>query len=559
MRRLLVLTAVLLVVVLLLAACQATPTATPTKPPATATPVPSLSQPTATPQAAAAASPTATKPAATATVVPATPTPAPKSSGKITIVLAEEPWSLEHTQAHSEVNIPPIRNIEEALLNRDPKTMELIGELATKWEQTNPTIWRFTLRKGVKYHNGEDFEAAGAAFGIDRSWSKELNSALRTFIGPEVKAKVVDASTVDVETASADPILPLRMYFAALPAPKHAKENPEELSIRPIGTGPYKLVEYVKAQYVKMTANEDYWGGAPKIKDVVMTWRTEAAVRAAMVRTGEADFARKLSAEDCGKLPQCASLPSVETLHLRVDVSPLAEGAPQMLADKRVRQAMSYAIDRKAISDRILSGAATPASHMFSPLVNGYNSTLKPRALDIEQAKKLVAEAKAAGVDNSVPLTVIYRSGVMARIAEQTEAVSGMLNAVGFNTKVASMEASQHTQGLRIKPLPGNRLFYHSHSNEMGDASQSIASKYRCAGPTSAVCDKKTEELDDKARAAVGETRTRLYQELMAYLYDEETSIPVLHPLYQYGLSQRLQWQARLDGFILAKEMSIRQ
>ena len=95
--------------------------------------------------------------------------------------------------------------------------------------------------------------------------------------------------------------------------------------------------------------------------------------------------------------------------------------------------------------------------------------------------------------------------------------------------------------------------------NELGDASRTVVSRNMCASELSSYCDKKVEDMNAKASEAVGETRTKLYQEIMAYLYEEEATVPVAHLTFRHGLSQRLVWQARLDGFILAKEMSIRQ
>ena len=95
--------------------------------------------------------------------------------GSVTIVLNEEPISLASPDSYSSFGYPVLRNVGEALTNRDPKTNELVGELATSWEQPNPTTWRFHLRQGVKFHDGSPFNAEAAAFGINLSWSKEKN------------------------------------------------------------------------------------------------------------------------------------------------------------------------------------------------------------------------------------------------------------------------------------------------------------------------------------------------------------------------------------------------
>ena len=533
-----------------LAGCQAAPTATPTTAP-TATSVPQLAQPTPT---ARAATPPPVVAAATPTQAPPTPTPKPKAEGKVVIVTGEEPDSLEHHMAYSYVGFLPLRNIQEALLNRDSKTNELIGELATKWEQVKPDTWRFTLRSGVKFHNGEAVDADTAAYMTNRTWSKDNNFFIRQFIGPEISAKVVDASTVDITTASPDPILPLRVYFAPFAAMKHAKENPEELATKPIGTGPYKFVEWSRGQYIRLTANEDYWGGVPKIKDVVFNFRKESAVRSATVMAGEADLARSVNPDDCKKAPKCISAPTVETLFVRIDTPHIA------LRDLRVRQALAYAIDKEGIIKTILSGEGTLAAQIVGPFVNGHNPDLKPYPYDVAKSKALLAEAKAAGIKVESPLSVNIRGGYFARVQEGAEAVSNMLNVVGFKTTIKAWDTASHRTYYRQQPIPEDRgaLFFHLHGNEMGDASASVTSYFRKDSTLAAYWTPKTEEMDNKARSLVGPERTNAYQEIMKVLYDDVAIVPISHLGTSYALGKRLEWTPRLDAFVLVKDMTLK-
>ena len=488
------------------------------------------------------------------TAVPPTPTVAqPKSEGKITIVSGVEPETLEYHMAYSREQALPLRNVTEALLNRDPKTNDLIGEMATKWEQTNPTTWRFTLRKDVKFHNGEALDAEGAAWITNRNWKKENNFGIRQFIGPELTAKAVDPLTLEITTAAPDPILPFRMYFSTIAAAKHAQANPEELPTKPIGTGPYKLVEWIKGQYIKMTANENYWGGPPKIKDVVFNFRKESAVRVAMVQTGEADLARLVNPEDCKKAPACISAPSAETLFLRIDTPHAA------LKDLRVRKAMAAAIDTPSILSQILAGEGILAAQLVNPIVNGHNPALKPYAYNPDEAKKLMDEAKAAGVPTNSPLEVILRAGRFARAEEATEALSNMINKVGFNSKVKIMDVAQERAYGQVRPAPPERggLLFRYHGNEIGDSSASISSYYRCDGTLSTYCNPKVDEMDTKARVLTGAERTKAYQEIWKVVYDDVAVIPMVHVGISYAFSKKLTWNPRIDGFILVKDVTL--
>src|SRR4051812_2254611 len=271
-------------------------------------------QPSAPPAAPAKSEPPAAgaKPAAEAKPAQAAPAGGkPTAAGKIVMAMSGEPIGLENWRTTLADVIPVNRNVEEALVNRNPKTAELVGELAESWSQPDPKTWRFKLRDGVKFHSGTVFDAEAAAFGVNWTFSKENNFPIRSNVGPPFEAKAVDKLTLDVVSDSPDPILPSRLYFAPLPDPAQVKNDAASLPIKPIGTGPYKFVEWVKGQRIRMTANPDWWGhgkpdafGAVTIQDVELQFRGETAVRASMVQSGEADFARFITPDLIPSVPR---------------------------------------------------------------------------------------------------------------------------------------------------------------------------------------------------------------------------------------------------------------
>ena len=185
---------------------------------------------------------------------------AAEPAGQITISLSAEPATLENWNAYSLDGHPVLRNIFEALLNRDPATNELVGELATAWEWTDDRTVRFTLREGVTFHDGSPFNAQVAADGVNFTWSSENAFDITQFMGPQISAAVVDETTIDVSTEEPDPILPARLYFAPLPNMVQVEERPDSLPNEPIGTGPYQFVEWVRGDHISLTAYPDWWG-----------------------------------------------------------------------------------------------------------------------------------------------------------------------------------------------------------------------------------------------------------------------------------------------------------
>src|SRR5918997_3645924 len=308
-------------------------------------------------------------------------------AGQITISLSAEPSTLENWNAYSLDGHPVLRNIFEALLNRDPATNELVGELATAWEWTDDRTIRFTLREGVTFHDGSPFNAEVAADGLNFTWSAENAFDIIQFMGPQISATAVDEMTVDVSTEEPDPILPARLYFSPLPNMTQVAERPDSLRNEAIGTGPYQLVEWARGDHISLTAYPDWWGntdpeaafGSQSIKDVQYVWRPESTVRAAQVTAGEAQIARFLAPEDCATTPVCLESPSVETVFLRLDTM------HPVMSDIRIREAIGLAVDKERLVEQIFGGGEV-ATQLVSPAAVGYNEELTALPYDMERA-----------------------------------------------------------------------------------------------------------------------------------------------------------------------------
>jgi peptide/nickel transport system substrate-binding protein len=284
--------------------------------------------------------------------------------------------------------------------------------------------------------------------------------------------------------------------------------------------------------------------------------RPEREVRTAMVQRGEADWARWVSRDQCKSAPQCKDSPTVETIYLRLDtMSPT-------LADRRVRQAIALAVDKEAITNGIMDGGEI-ASNMVRSNVLGYNPELKPYPYDPERAKALTAEAKAAGVPVDAPLTVLARRGAYFRVEEGAEAVTAMLQQVGLtNVKTQILETAKHTEIYNApKPIDPARglTAFHSHGNELLDFARTTQA-WTCEARTSTHCDDPVVlEMIAKALPLTGPEREKAFQETARYNYDQAISIPILHPTFYYPMSPRLEWTPRSDGFVLAKEMKLKE
>jgi peptide/nickel transport system substrate-binding protein len=482
------------------------------------------------------------------------------SRQSITIALPAEPTSLASWEAYGQVTHPVLRNVEEALLNRDPVTNELVGELATSWNQVDPTTWQFELREGVHFHDGSPFNAEAAAFALNHTWSKENGFAIRDYIGPEITASAAGEYVLDVKTQTPDPILPTRLYLSPIFSMKAFQENPESYSTTPVGTGPYRFVEWVRGQHIDLEANPDWWGnespdagGKISIPRARFIFREEPDVRLSALQADEAQFARWLPKEQCDQAPQCVGGPGVETIWIRPDIPfPLFQ-------DRRIRLAISLAIDKNAIMNSIVGGG-TPAAMTVGPSALGLDPNLQPYPYDPKQAADLVKQAAADGVPTDAQIRLIYNPEYVVHASEIAEVVAQELTEIGLQARIEVQETAQYDETWVVHPVPLDRgmLGLDQHSEELMDLAPTAQSEFTCDSPNSTFCDRKLDSLVKTAVPLTGDEREAALQAVAKYAYEQIYVIPIGQPNLYFGLSEDLNWQVRLDGLILLKEMSFR-
>ena len=287
--------------------------------------------------------------------------------------------------------------------------------LATKWTYVTPTQVRFELRKGVKFHDGTPFTADDVVFSFGRV--KQPQGTFQHTVGGVNEVKKVDDHTVDFILAGPNPLLlrniiDFRILSKAW-AEKNKATNTQDYKAKEenyasrnaMGTGPYKITGWTPDQRVTMTINTDWWDKhTGNVKDVVYTPIKSDPTRVAALLSGDVDMLTDLPTQDVARLRADPKLkivdgPEVRTIFLAPDV-----GSPELkysnvkgknpFADKRVRQALSMAIDREAIKRNTMRGLSIPAGLMVAPGVNGNTPELDvPMKVDAERAKKLLAEA----------------------------------------------------------------------------------------------------------------------------------------------------------------------
>lgn len=457
----------------------------------------------------------------------------------VTIILPEELDIVDPCEAsRSNVGRVVLQNIAETMTEMVPGE-GLKPRLAESWEDKGNGTWQFKLRPGVKFTDGSALDAGDVAHTLKRIKSGAIVCEIgaKFFGGIELTANVVDDTTIDITANPAQPILPLLMSTVTItPA-----ESPLDKHVdTPVGTGPYIFKEYARGQHIKLEANLDYWGEKPAVTSATYVFRSDSAVSAAMVAAGEADIAPNIAVQDATNADTDFSYPNSETVYLRIDNNM----AP--LNDKRVREALNYAVDRQAFVGTILANGTILATGMTPPTTIGYNHDLKPWPYDVEKAKALLAEAKAAGVPVDTEITLVGRTNNFGNVLETMEALLGMFKDAGFNMKLEMYEVEEWLKHYS-KPFPegrGPEIVEAMHDNANGDPVFSMFFKYASEGLQSGVTDQKLDQAIADATAATGSEREEKWREVFSYIHsDIAADVLLFHMVGFSRVNPRLNFQ----------------
>ncbi len=477
--------------------------------------------------------------------VPAAPA---EAAAEIAIAIGGDPTTLD-PQAADDGNERAVNdNIYETLLTRD-NDMNIVPLLAESYEQVDDTTWRFQLREGISFTNGEPMNAEAVKFSIERVIDPEFNSEQLSFFETISGAEAVDDTTVEITTAGPDPILPARMYWLKIVPPEYAAADDVTFSENPVGTGPYKFVSWSRGLEVVLEANEDYWGGAPAIKRVVVRPIPEESTRLAALQAGEVDLVRDLLPEQIDLAPVVKAVPGLEFPIVRLNNK---EGP---LTDVRIRQAINYAVDKEAIAEALYSGYAVVAEgQVLTPGHFGYNPDVKAYPYDPDKARELLAKAGYDGTE----IQFDGEAGRWLKDRELIEAVAAQLSDVDLNVNVQIHEWSNYLDLLFAEENQPDMIFV-AHDNTLFDADRTFSGYYSCLGRVSSYCNDEVTELIESGRTETDvEKRLQMYHDVVELSREDGAFLFLVNFENIYGLSDRLQWQPRLDGRILFAQMSVK-
>jgi peptide/nickel transport system substrate-binding protein len=327
------------------------------------------------------------------------------------LAVAAPPTSLDPHYHTLSPNNMMAEHFFDQLVGRDAKA-QLRPGLAEAWRLVDDTTWEFKLRKGVKFSNGAEFTADDVLFTIKRV-PNVLNSpgSFGIYTKGIISSEVVDPHTIRFKTNGIYPLLPQdlsQVYIISHSVGDNVTTGDFNNGRAVIGTGPFRLSSFVPDDRVVMTRNDNFWGGKPEWAQVTYRFIANDGARVAALLSGNVQMIDVVPPNDMLRLRTTpgisfSEIASLRSIYLKLDtahdVSPYITGPDGQkldrnpLRDLRVRQALSIAINRQAIVDRVMQGAAAPSGQMMPPGANGYVPDLPPPAFNMEQAKALLAEA----------------------------------------------------------------------------------------------------------------------------------------------------------------------
>jgi peptide/nickel transport system substrate-binding protein len=381
--------------------------------------------------------------------------PAIAGAKPLTIGLASEPTAMDPHFHNLSPNNSLLSHIHEPLVRQD-HGQKLIPGLAESWKAIDDTTWEFKLRQGVTFHDGTPFTADDVVFTFERAPDVEGSpSSFGTYTKGKT-VKKVDDHTVHITTAAPYPLMPNDVSTVMIISKKHgmgAKTEDYNSGKASIGTGPFKFKEYVPGDRIVMERNESYWGEKPMWTVVTFKPIKSGPSRVAALLAGDVDLIEQTPTVDLERLKKEPGVALSDGISNRViylhldharDDSPFVKAKDgsaikNPLKDLRVRRAISKAINRDLIVERVMEGVAIKAGQLLPEGFFGVSDKLEPEAYDPEGAKKLLAEA---GLPDGFKLTIHGPNDRYINDAKIAEAVGQMLSRIGVDTEVVTMPRS---------------------------------------------------------------------------------------------------------------------
>lgn len=462
---------------------------------------------------------------------------------KLTVALTSDVPSLDPTFDLSIHGFNFRLNVYDQLTETRPDGT--IGErLATVWESSpDAKTWTFTIRTDAKFHDGSPVTVDDIIWTIEK-YIADTRAPLRTYLSKIAKIERVSDSQIKFSLSDSVAIFPRQLSFVSILPKKIYEELGEQgFGQKPVGSGPYKLIERVSDDRIVLEAFEGYWRGAPAIKQVVMRPIPSPTGRNSALLTGEIDIdpsvppslIKGLEASPDVKVWK-ADAHRVMYLGFNVNFHPA-------LADPNFRLAVDAAINRDAIANRLLGGLGKPTGQLAPVITLGHDPNIPVTAYDEAKAKEYLAKTAYKG--ETIPLQ--YPNNNYALADDVAQAIAGYLQNVGINIELKPMEVAA------LLPLWSQRkfdgMFNFAYGSSIFDSSDITAGLYEEGSRIYAV-NPEIDRLAKEARASTDEAkRKEIYSKIFSISKESADYVPLYEEVQSFATRANVKWEPQADGY----------
>ena len=434
-----------------------------------------------------------------------------------------------------------LEHVYDRLLDRDARTLKPKPMLATAWRIVNDTTWEFTLRQGVRFHNGEPFNAESVKATMEYLQNPANKSHYAAYWKLVKEVQIVNDSTVRFVTEKPWPSLIDRVSltdFLVLPAKALRELGPARLAEKPVGTGPFRFVEWKRDERLVLEKNPDYWQGPADVSRVTFRFIPEFSARLASLLSGEIDIMKDVPPHVVEAVERSGHAKIRAAVSSRINYLALVNLKPGPMQDLRVRRALNHAVNVDELIAQVLKWRATKICGPLSPA----NVDYAPVECYKHDPARAVALLKEAGYDAAkLQLTLDTPSGRYPLDKDVSLAIAAQLQRIGINVNVVVNDLfflgwgpSLFGQAV-IEPLFQANQTYSSYGNHAAFDAK-IAQAITLVEP--------------KARAAA-------YAELQRLAHDEAAWVPLWQQHDLYGVASHIEWSPRADEKVWMYEAKV--
>ncbi|TWA66430.1 peptide/nickel transport system substrate-binding protein [Azospirillum brasilense] len=512
--------------------------------------------------------------------------PAPARAATLTVGTSAEPSALDPHYHNLGPNTRARKHVFESLVSMDAK-MRLQPELAESWRAVDETTWEFTLRKGVKFHDGTEFTAQDFVYTVCRIPNVANSpSSFTVYTKGIAGIEAPDPHTLVIKTGKPYPLLPVELSTFGIISAKAAGGEavtfdkagckadswPTTQAFNDgslmIGTGPFKHKSYTKGDRQVLERNPDYWGPQAAWDTVVFRPITSDGPRVAALLAGDVDMIESPPVQDIERLKSAPNVSLAQAQSNRViylalgvqDTPPTITGTDgkNPLKDPKVRKALSLAVDRDAIVKRIMMGVAEPANQYLPAGFYGNNPEVTV-ATDANKAKQLLAEA---GYPKGFQLTLGTPNDRYINDDKVAQAVAQMFTRIGVQTQVDATTANVFFSKRNKQEYSVFLAGWGADSGEMSSPLKALIAtpiKEKGYGTTNytSYSDPELDGMLDTALATVDDAkREKLLQAAVKRAVDADIIIPLHYEVTVWAMKKGLSYEPRADQYTLAQKVT---